>query len=74
MVTPTVATNNVAGINVTWQSVSGILYNLQRATNLTLPFTTIQSNITGQSGTTSYTDTTATGNIPYFYRVSVTAP
>ncbi len=74
MVIPTVATNDVAGIKVTWQSVSGILYNLQRSTNLSSPFTTIQSNITGQSGTTSYTDATATGNVPYFYRVSVTAP
>jgi hypothetical protein len=55
---------------VSWQSVSGILYNLQRSTNLTI-FTTIQTNIFGLSGTTTYNDTTATNRIPYFYRVSV---
>ncbi len=75
MVTPA-ATNTTAGVKVTWQSASGISYFLQRSTNLISqpPFTTIQSNITGQTNTTSYTDTTATGNIPYFYRVGVTAP
>jgi hypothetical protein len=65
------ATNNTSGITVTWQSVSGILYNLQRTTNLPTPFSTIQSNIVGNAGTTSYTDTSATNNIPYFYRVGV---
>jgi hypothetical protein len=65
------ATNNTAGITVTWQSVSGILYNLQRTTNLPTPFSTIQSNIVGNAGTTSYTDTSATNNFPYFYRVGV---
>jgi hypothetical protein len=64
------ATNNATGITVSWQSVSGILYNLQRSTNLT-SFTTIQTNISGLAGTTSYTDTTATNSGPYFYRIDV---
>jgi hypothetical protein len=72
MLTPS-ATNNANGITVTWQSVSGISYDLLRSTNLPA-FTTIQSNITGQTNTTSYTDTSATNNFPYFYRVSVLAP
>jgi hypothetical protein len=34
-------------------------------------FSTIRSNITGQSVSTSYTDTAATNPSSYFYRVGV---
>jgi hypothetical protein len=66
-------TNNVSGKVVTWQSVSGITYYLQRGTNLAAPsaFSTIQSNLVGQVGTTTYTDTGAAGPGPFFYRVGV---
>jgi hypothetical protein len=68
-----VPTNNPSGIVVTWQSVTNISYNLLRSTSLTAPlgFATIQSNIIGSTGTTSFTDTNATGPGPFYYRISV---
>jgi hypothetical protein len=69
------ATNNATGLTVSWQSVSGILYSLQRSTNLSAnpPFVTI-TNVIGQFGSTVYTDTAANKQLPCFYRVSVVAP
>jgi hypothetical protein len=68
-----VDTNNPAGVVVRWQSVNTRTYCLQRGTNLTAQpaFSTIQSNLAGQAGTTTYTDTNAAGSGPFFYRVGV---
>jgi hypothetical protein len=59
---------------VTWQSVAGVNYFLERTTHLPLSFTLWASNIVGQASTTSYADTNGTGPGPLFYRVGVQAP
>jgi len=48
-------------------------YLLERATDLGAvpPFQLLQTNITGQAGITTYTDTNATGPGPFFYRVGL---
>ncbi len=63
-------------VMVTWQSVAGANYFLECGTNLSaLPcFMCVATNIVGQTGTTSYTDTNATGAGPFFYRVGVQGP
>lgn len=66
-------TNNPPGLVVTWQSVSGRVYYIQRATDITLQpaFQPLASNIVAKASTTSYTDTNAPGPGPYYYRVGV---
>lgn len=66
------ASNSPSGILVTWQSVSGITYFLQRSTNFSLApaFVTVANGIVGRIATTSFTDPGSTGG-PVFYRVGV---
>jgi hypothetical protein len=66
-------TADSSGVIVSWQSVSNRTYFLERATNLgaTSPFLLLTSNLLGQTGTTSYTDTNAVAPGPFFYRVGV---
>jgi hypothetical protein len=65
--------NTLSGAALNWQSVTNRTYFLQCSTNLGIPpaFSSIQSNIVGQSGTTTWTDTAATNNSRYLYRVGV---
>jgi hypothetical protein len=64
-----------AGTNVTvsWQTVEGVSYFLERSTNLwaSPPFTPLATGILGQPGATTYTDTNAPRLSPLFYRVGV---
>src|SRR5262249_11232207 len=49
-------------VTVTWQSVAGVNYFLERSRRLTPPvFSALATNIPGQQETTSFTDTNATG-------------
>jgi hypothetical protein len=59
---------------VTWESVAGVNYFMERSANLGSPFALLATNIVGQAGTTSYADTNATSAGPFFYRVGVRAP
>jgi hypothetical protein len=62
-----------SGLTLTWQSVAGVNYFLECSTNLaaTPRFTSLATNLPGQPGTTTYTDTNAVGAPSRFYRVGV---
>lgn len=67
------ATGGVSGVTVNWPSVAGRRYVLECATDLGVApgFWVLQSNISGEPGMTSWTDTDAVGSGPRFYRVRV---
>jgi hypothetical protein len=83
MISATTAGSNVT---VSWQSVAGVNYFLERCANLNSSGTStnavfggtntmlVATNITGQAGTTTCTDAHATGSGPFFYRVGVRYP
>jgi hypothetical protein len=58
-------------VTVTWQSVSGISYLVDRSTNIDAFLPLGQRSIPGLSGTTSAVDTNAPSTGPWFYRVRV---
>jgi hypothetical protein len=66
-------TRDLSGLMVTWQSVTNRAYSVQRTTDLRQPptFFTLTNNLPGQPGTTSFTDSNATGPGPFFYRVGI---
>jgi PKD repeat protein len=73
LLTPLPVANDV---NVSWLSAAGVSYFLERSTNLAAspPFLPLATNLTGQAGTTTFTDTNAIPSTPAFYRISVTTP
>ncbi len=58
---------------VTWESVAGRSYFLERGADVsdTSNFTRFATNIAGRTNTTSFSDTNAVGASPRFYRVGV---
>jgi hypothetical protein len=68
------ATPTGTGVIVTWQSVGGLSYFLEGTDNLVSPLALLATNIVGQAGITSYTDTSASEAGPFFYRVGVNKP
>jgi hypothetical protein len=60
-------------ITLTWQSVAGVKYFLERASDLgALPaYTPMATNILGQPGSTTFTDTKAFAPGRFFYRIGV---
>jgi hypothetical protein len=64
------------GIRLLTTSLAGVNYFLERSTNLSAspPFTLLAPELSGQPGTTSFTDTNAASLAPLFYRVGVTSP
>jgi len=65
-----------ADLVVCWESVPNRLYFLERSTNLAASprFLPLATNLPGQAGTTTYTDTNAARGAPCFYRVGATGP
>jgi len=59
--------------DVTWMSVPTRTYTLERSTNLNSPnpFSVVQTNIPGQYGTTTVTDTNMPPSQQFYYRVLV---
>ena len=58
---------------MTWQSVAGVNYFLERSMNLgaSVSLKPLATDLPGQPGTTAYTDTNVAGASPLFYRVGV---
>ena len=62
-------TGTAPNVTLAWQSVTNRTYSLQRSTNLST-FQYVPATIPGQSNVTTFTDSTATGPGPFFYRVT----
>ena len=59
------------GLVIHWSSVEGKAYSILRTIDITKPFTALATGIAATAPDNEYTDSTATGVGPYFYRISV---
>lgn len=59
------------GLIIQWSSVPGKTYALHRTTNLAQGFTPLATSLPATAPQNQYTDSTAIGVGPYFYRVQV---
>ena len=55
---------------LSWQSVEGKLYNIERSRDLMSGFEVIASDVTANSNMLYFLDGDATNSGPYFYRVT----
>ena len=60
-----------AGVVLQWSSVEGRIYSVWRSSDLMQGFEPIATGIHSTPPHNTYRDTTATGEGPYFYRISV---
>ncbi len=58
-----------AGISIKWSSVLAKSYDVERTTNLFQTFQPLATNLVATGTEFTYTDSTATNAIPYFYRI-----
>jgi hypothetical protein len=67
------ATPNDSNVTVSWQSVAGVSYFVERATNLETPtaFVPLAYGVVGQHGTTTLSDTNHPAAPTIFYRVGI---
>lgn len=59
------------GFIIHWSSVAGKSYSVLRTSNLAQPFTPLAGSLTGTPPLNQFTDSSATGAGPYFYRIQV---
>ena len=57
---------------ICWSSVAGKTYSIYRTTDLAVPFTAVATSVPASPPQNQFTDTTAIGPGPFFYRVKIT--
>jgi len=60
------------GFVIRWHSATDMTYTVWRGTNMLVGVTNLMTTVGATAPVNTYTDTTAVGLGPYFYRVSAT--